>query len=236
MAKTYVVSDIHGCYDKFKELLCKIEFSDDDELFILGDVIDRGDEPIAVLRDIMARPNVVFIKGNHEVMAMEVLRKFGVEITDESIAGLCEGDVVAYLNWMNNGGEVTLNQFSALNKDEREEVLAYIEEAENYQALEIEGRLYILVHAGFSNFSPDKDLDEYHIMDLVWDRPDYSKRYLDNENVFFVSGHTPTPLIRKDQAPYVYEENGHIAIDCGCVFGGYLAAYCLETGEITYTD
>ena len=74
MSRTFVISDIHGCYGEFKQLLEKIKFSDDDELFILGDVVDRGDAPIAVLHDIMARPNVFFIKGNHEVMALSVLR------------------------------------------------------------------------------------------------------------------------------------------------------------------
>jgi len=236
MSRTYVVSDIHGCYDKFKELLGKIEFSDEDELFVLGDVVDRGDEPVAILRDIMVRPNVFFIKGNHELMALTVMRKFGTEITPESIEALCEDDIVAYLNWMNNGGEVTLSQLCALDENEREDMLAYMEEAENYQVLEVGDKLYILVHAGFNNFLPDKDLDDYDIMDLVWERPDYNTRYFENDNVFVISGHTPTPLIRADQAPYVYEGNGHIAIDCGCVFGGYLAAYCLESGEVTYVE
>lgn len=51
-----------------------------------------------------------------------------------------------------------------------------------------------------------------------------------------MTGHTPTPLIRSDKKPLAYKENGHIAIDCGCVFGGKLAAYCIETGETTYVD
>ena len=34
----------------------------------------------------------------------------------------------------------------------------------------------------------------------------------------------------------IYEKNGHIAIDCGCVCGGRLAAYCIETGMATYVD
>ncbi|MCI8923553.1 MAG: hypothetical protein HFI45_06070 [Lachnospiraceae bacterium] len=49
-----------------------------------------------------------------------------------------------------------------------------------------------------------------------------------------VTGHTPTSLIREDGLPLVYQENGHIAIDCGCVFGGRLAAYCIESAEINY--
>lgn len=39
---TYVMSDLHGMYDKFIAMLEKIDFSDSDELFIIGDIIDRG--------------------------------------------------------------------------------------------------------------------------------------------------------------------------------------------------
>ena len=49
-----------------------------------------------------------------------------------------------------------------------------------------------------------------------------------------VTGHTPTPNIREDQKPLVYQGNGHLALDCGCVYGGNLAAYCIETQEVVY--
>ena len=39
---TYAVSDIHGCYDKYRELLRAIQLHPDDTLYVLGDVIDRG--------------------------------------------------------------------------------------------------------------------------------------------------------------------------------------------------
>ena len=38
----YVMSDIHGEADRFHAMLEKIEFSADDTLYILGDLIDRG--------------------------------------------------------------------------------------------------------------------------------------------------------------------------------------------------
>ncbi len=233
---TYVISDIHGCYDEFKELLCKINFSDEDELFILGDVVDRGTAPIPLLKDIMARPNVFLIKGNHEVMAQVVLNSLAVEITDESINNLKTDALIYYFNWMNNGGEITAAQFRALSREEQKDILGYLDEAENYELLNIEGTRYILVHAGLGSFSPEKDLPDYTIDQLVWDRADYDKNYFEDENIVLVTGHTPTPLIRDDRQPEVYKANGHIAIDCGCVFGGRLAAICLETGEITYVD
>ena len=38
----YCVSDIHGELDKFEQMLELIRFSDEDHLYVLGDVIDRG--------------------------------------------------------------------------------------------------------------------------------------------------------------------------------------------------
>ena len=39
---TYVMSDIHGCYEKYRAMLENIEFAADDTLYVLGDVLDRG--------------------------------------------------------------------------------------------------------------------------------------------------------------------------------------------------
>lgn len=54
---TYVISDLHGYpLEKFKMLLDKAGFCDDDELFILGDVVDRngdGDEAMNAYPDLV---------------------------------------------------------------------------------------------------------------------------------------------------------------------------------------
>ena len=42
--------------------------------------------------------------------------------------------------------------------------------------------------------------------------------------------------INADSSSNVYIGNGHIAIDCGCIYGGKLAAYCIEDGSITYIN
>jgi serine/threonine protein phosphatase 1 len=43
------MSDIHGQYDMFMELLDKIKLKEIDTLYILGDVLDRGPHPIKTL-------------------------------------------------------------------------------------------------------------------------------------------------------------------------------------------
>ncbi len=39
---TYVISDIHGEYERFMELLEEIELKDTDTLYVLGDVFRPG--------------------------------------------------------------------------------------------------------------------------------------------------------------------------------------------------
>lgn len=65
----YVCSDIHGHYDAYAALLTHIDLQSDDTLYILGDVIDRGLDGVKILQDMMARPNIVPILGNHEFTA-----------------------------------------------------------------------------------------------------------------------------------------------------------------------
>ena len=55
----YIMSDIHGCYEPYQALLDKIHFSDQDELYVLGDAMDRGPEPMKVIQDLMMRPNAI---------------------------------------------------------------------------------------------------------------------------------------------------------------------------------
>lgn len=230
----YIVSDIHGCYEEYMELLEKIGFDQDDELYVLGDAMDRGPEPIRVIQDLMNRPNAFYILGNHDLMFLTMIRALTVEIAEGSMDHLTTDTLQNYQHWTVDGGETTVKQFLRLSRHEQRDILEYLEEAAPYELLEEKGCLYVLVHAGIEHFSPDKELDEYDPEDFMWARADYGRRYFPGDRIFLVTGHTPTPLIREDRRPLVYRDNGHIAIDCGCVFGGALAAYCMETEQTSY--
>ena len=70
---TYVVSDIHGNYEKFKTLLDEIRFRDGDVMYVLGDVVDFGEDPIGLICDISMRYNVLPILGERDYDALGML-------------------------------------------------------------------------------------------------------------------------------------------------------------------
>lgn len=60
---TYVMSDIHGCYDEMLEMFNKINFSENDQLIIAGDYIDRGRQSYEMLRWLENAPdNILLLK------------------------------------------------------------------------------------------------------------------------------------------------------------------------------
>ncbi|MBE6679409.1 MAG: fructose-bisphosphatase class III [Ruminococcaceae bacterium] len=230
---TYVMSDIHGEYEKYKKMLEVINFSDDDTLFVLGDVCDRGPDPVKVLIDMSMRANVYPIMGNHELMALDILEKLTVEITEENYAThLDDKFFKAMAAYQLDGGDVTLQKFKKLSPAERADLVEYIKDFAPYEIIDVNGKTFILVHSTLGNFAPDKPLSAYTLEELVWHRADYDKRLFDDEDIFVVSGHTPTKLICGREE--IYQKSGNIAIDCGAAFGGKLACLCLDSMEEFY--
>ena len=62
----YCISDIHGEYDLFIKLLKKINFNFNDEMIILGDIIDKGEQSLKLAQFIFNMPNMILLMGNHE--------------------------------------------------------------------------------------------------------------------------------------------------------------------------
>jgi len=231
----YVIADIHGCYESFLKLLDKIHFSDEDTLYVLGDSVDRGPDPVRLLMDLSMRGNVYHIMGNHEYMALTCLKKMMVEITEENCeTQLNAEDISSYLHWLRDGGETTVEQFRRLTRDEQESLIEYIEDMSMYEIAETEKGVFALIHAGIAGFVPGKALSEYTEAELLFERSDYGKRYF--EHAVLVTGHTPVLVLSDKQPPEVlfFETSNQIAVDCGACYGGRLACLCLDTLEVVY--
>lgn len=230
---TYVLADIHGDYEKYRRILETISFSNTDTLYVVGDVVDRGAQSMEILLDMMSRSNVVPILGNHEFMAAYCLKSLMREITEESIAAMDAETLQGMQNWFDNGGLVTLRQFQRLSRSEQLDILDYLGEFTLYEELTVNGRDYLLVHAGLDNFDPARPLEDYEPYEMIFARPDYERTYYPDKYV--VTGHTPTQAIPGNPRPgRFFKRNNHIAIDCGCGYGGPLGALCLDTGEEFY--
>ena len=232
---TYCVSDIHGDYGKYKRLLQEIKFSDDDLLIVLGDTLDRGNHFSSILLDMMQHENIIHLVGNHDFVGAICLNQLSKEITKESLENLDATILNVILEWLNDGGDATMKDFSRLSQEQRDDILDYLNDFELYKEVYAGGKHYILTHAGLGNFSPQKRLEDYSLEDLAFSRTDYSKALFRDK--ILVTGHTPTALIPENPKPgYIYRGNNYIAIDCGCGFGGRLGAICLDTGEEFYVE
>ena len=70
--RVLVMSDIHGNRDFFWSLLEALNFSPEDELILLGDLLEKGEDSLALLRDVMALSNthrVHMLCGNCDNLA-----------------------------------------------------------------------------------------------------------------------------------------------------------------------
>lgn len=233
---TYVISDIHGEYDMFMNLLEKIDLHEDDVLYILGDVLDRGPHPVQTLLKLMEMPNVVCLVGNHELMAVECLEFLMTEIAEKSIKDLDGMMVDNLLTWQRNGANTTIDEFRDLDREMQQSVIDFIKDFEIYEEVSAGGKDYLLVHAGLGGFYPGKEIEEYSLEELIWSRAEYDIQYF--PDIYVVTGHTPTQEIIGNPRPgYIFKGLHHIAIDCGCYRpDGRLAAVCLDTGEEFYSS
>lgn len=193
----YVTSDLHGFTAKeLQALLAKADFGADDELYVLGDVIDRnGEGGIDTLRWLMEQPNAELLMGNHEAMLLSCTFMFD-EITETFCDTLENGDqLTRLLTWTRNGAKPTIDALRKLMQEDPPAVfdlLDYLRDAPLYAMVEAGGRDFLLLHGGLKDFSPDKKLSAYAPHDILWHRPDWDETYFDDVTV--VLGHTPTAL------------------------------------------
>ncbi|MCB0852977.1 MAG: serine/threonine protein phosphatase [Bacteroidetes bacterium] len=207
------VSDIHGCLKTFKALIeHQVEFTKKDELYLLGDYIDRGPDSKGVLDYVMnlqeAGYKVFCVKGNHEEMMVNAVQN------NEDVA-----------MWLYNGGQESLASFGT--EDPGEIPPKYLNFIHN-MAFFYEVDEYILVHAGlnFVGNSSDKEGNQFlwkmhnpltDLHSMLWIRwwyEDIDWNWLQDRVV--VHGHTPI-VTNEIWDMYDYlEEDQVLDIDNGC--------------------
>ena len=220
----YVISDIHGCLKTFKKILKTVSFSKKDELYILGDLIDRGPDSKGVIDFIWQLQeegfNVFCTRGNHDQMMLDAQQSLQWQ-----------------RNWLMNGGWSTLESFNAATiSDIPSKYFHFIDELPHY--LEVDD--YILVHAGFK-FDMPNPFEELHSM--LWQRNWYeliNYHWLRNRTI--VHGHTPTSKENVNTLLQNLNKNQYLNIDAGCVHKGkrpglgWLACFELNSQQVVFVE
>jgi serine/threonine protein phosphatase 1 len=214
----YVISDICGNYQKFKELMDNVLINDSDTLYVLGNTVDFGDEPMELIEDISMRSNVYAVAGARDYLAARMLYGF-----DKMLKGGTTPDA-SYISemteWVANGGQTTLDGFRTLDADAREGVLDYLTEMTLYEEANVKGKTYILMSRGIANYDADTDLEDYEPEDFFADDAEAPQI----EDAIVVVGGEPT-------ASGKIERDGNvIRINCGAK----LACLCLDNGKEFY--
>lgn len=230
----YVMSDLHGEYDKYIKMLDKINFREKDTMYILGDVVDRGLQPMPILLDMMKRKNIVPIFGNHELMALPVLEEL-IDFSDDKkdIEQYLSCDIKkAYMHWNCHGAETTIDSFLKLNVNDRVAVLNYLKSFKKYETIiDDDENKILLVHAGLGNYTLGKSLEMYSDYELTVMRPmvngvEYGDFYK------IIVGHMPTTSINGN--PEMYSSGNLLFIDCGASYNGRLCCLCIDAMKAIY--
>lgn len=227
----YLTSGIYGHYEALKELLKKVNFSEDDSLFVVGDTVDYGPEGIEILQDFMMRDNVFSLLGDHE---------YGLFCFLNSLRKKEEGELPSpeetqiMMKWLGDGGAVTAQKVQTLSEEEREDLLDYLEEMDAYLYFDVNDVSYLCVHAGLQHYEADKNLDDYDLMDMIMGDEEAELPTL--SNAVLVTGHAPVRGADGLPTGSVDVKKNAIRLNCGASCGGRLGMICLDTGKCYYSE
>lgn len=222
----YCISDIHGYYNAFCELMNKIKFGQSDKLYVLGDAIDKGPDSIRLAQLLFSLPNVQYIAGNHEYDFIKFYKKRMMEVSSNYDEVLFE--MQGYfpdgklLDWE------TLDNFEYLP--------FYIDEKD-----------FIGVHAGaLLKGGKVCPLASTPNEIFVYDRTFKDRDVLPTDSKCVLFGHTPVRNLTGNDEMLLYRRNGlfggstdikdycKIHIDTGVYLSGTLGCICLDTCQCFY--
>lgn len=233
-----IIGDVHGCLRELEALLDMCSLQPADQLFFIGDLIDKGTDSVGVVKyvyELSLKLNVKLILGNHEEKFLRYLRN-----KKENPKALKEMIILPdFLTLEENLTEGELN-------------LLY----QSYYSFRIVDTNILLIHGGLPGTCKLQfDVNyQYNIhspkvfkhLDLIT-----KTRYLDafgdfislgqeNKNSSFwadtYDGKFGTILF--GHQPFFQDKpvffNNAVGLDLGCVFGGSLLAYIIESDIVRW--
>lgn len=167
MSRTLAIGDVHGCLKSLKTLLAEVKPIAGDTIVMLGDYVDRGPDSRGVIEYLLDWPwdaEVIFLKGNHEIIMEEAT---------------FSPDHLTY--WGNVGGLETLASYDAKLRNVPESHWEFIYNTLPYY----ESKKVIYVHGGVA---PKRAMAKQDAVELTWRRFPDAKKHFSGKLV--VCGHT----------------------------------------------
>jgi|SRR5215813_5274678 len=200
--RTIVVGDIHGCYDELVDLLANADFAASDRLIAVGDLITKGPKNSQVLDRFIADEQFSSVIGNHDLAVLRYWR----------------GEQVTLTSWQRKAVEELQRNHNSYQR--------YLSSL----PFCIDLSTHLIVHAGMRPDVPllkqdHRDLTELRTLGehrTSREGTAWYEAYQGEQLVLF--GHWPAPEPRRGRRA--------IGLDTGCVYGGRLTAFIIETSEI----
>ena len=212
--RKFVIGDIHSHYDEMMELFEMVNFDfNNDTLISLGDLVDRGPNPIEVIETLKRIKKFIHILGNHDEWCYQYL------LNNNQPS-----------EWVSQGGKTTINAYMN-NPEYSEKHITFFERARLYY-IDSDNRLF--VHAGFNQRIPINLQGENKEL-LIWDRSlvltameyeQYDQTFTEFKEIFV--GHTPTQFI-KEELPKKFSNLW--MLDTGVYISGKLTIMNIDTKE-----
>jgi len=234
--RALVISDIHANLKLFKDLLQKIEYMEEDYLFINGDLCEKGPNSLEV---------VEFVRGLCEQSDKVYVTKGNCDVVHRYVFNGSEG-IIPYMNRQKNS---ILNEMLVKHRKTLEELMDleelthyyrhyFKDEIEWIESLPIayETDEFIIIHAGIEN---KEDWIETTEEVALYTQEFYNQEHQTRKIV--IVGHWPVVNYRANQVsshnPVIDLDKKIIALDGGNQIkkDGQLNALIIENGTYTYT-
>lgn len=215
--RTIIVGDIHGCIEEFEELIRVTSYdSNYDRLILLGDLIDRGPDSVAVVKK-ARQMDLESVMGNHEYKFLKWYRSNGKNYDSHDFYDKFSDEDVNYIAQMPTSIRIDdtiivhagLRPGIPLDKQSKDDLmyLRYIDADQKFVSLKKISKI-------------GKELAEAHFWTEFWTGPES-----------IVYGHNVSSM----ETPLIEEVSSGVicyGLDTGCCFGGHLSALILESKEI----
>lgn len=191
-ARRIIIGDVHGHYDGLMILLEAIAPELNDQVYFLGDLIDRGPHSAEVV-DFVQQSHYHCLLGNHEQMLLDILNKRASSQLRQA--------------WLYSGGLETLNSYKTASIPQHH--IDWLQSLPKYLDL---GDIW-LVHAGVD---PRIPLAEQSVEQFCWIRQEFhsmSQPYFPDKLI--ITGHTITFTLPGVSAGELAQGQGWLDIDTG---------------------